>query len=225
MKLVEMKCKNCNAKLEVDEDAKNATCNFCGATFKIDDEVKHIKYDDMEQSGYEFEKGRLRAREEHRNNRRNGRHDNDESKKKRSIWFYILFLMFLPISLTIWILRNDKFDTKKKVLYIVITWIVFIILGFISDAENKQNREEKITICYSVEVYNKLDELIGIDNIDGDFTHGCDSINMRNKDYKKIEVVYLDDKYYGIKLAGKYIDSVNPDEVIYDPVNLRAIEK
>ena len=64
MKLIEMKCKNCGAKLKVNSDEKEAHCDFCGIDFKIDDEVHHIKYDDMEQSGYEFEKGKIRAREE-----------------------------------------------------------------------------------------------------------------------------------------------------------------
>ena len=64
MKLVEMKCKNCGAKLKVNAEVKEANCQFCGTEFRIDDEVQHIKYDDMEQGGYEFEKGRMKAKEE-----------------------------------------------------------------------------------------------------------------------------------------------------------------
>lgn len=64
MKLVELKCKNCGAKLSIPKDSKNVTCDFCKTTFQIDDEIKHIKYDNMMQSGYEFEKGRIQAQEE-----------------------------------------------------------------------------------------------------------------------------------------------------------------
>ena len=61
MKLVELKCKNCGAKLSIPKDSKIVTCDFCKTTFQIDDEIKHIKYDNMMQSGYEFEKGRIRG--------------------------------------------------------------------------------------------------------------------------------------------------------------------
>ena len=37
MKFVELKCKNCGAKLEVEEGATQVTCKFCGTTFSIDD--------------------------------------------------------------------------------------------------------------------------------------------------------------------------------------------
>lgn len=66
MKLIELKCKNCGAILKVKSDSIDIHCEHCQANYKFDDEVQHIKYDDMEQAGYEYEKGRIRAREEHR---------------------------------------------------------------------------------------------------------------------------------------------------------------
>ncbi len=65
MKLVELECQNCGAALKIEEGADTITCPYCNATYKIDDEVKHVKYDDMENSGYEFEKGRIKAQREH----------------------------------------------------------------------------------------------------------------------------------------------------------------
>ena len=65
MKLVELECQNCGAALKIEEGADTITCPYCNATYKIDDEVKHVKYDDMENSGYEFEKGRIKAQKEH----------------------------------------------------------------------------------------------------------------------------------------------------------------
>ena len=64
MRLVELKCKNCGANLEIDEGEEIVNCPYCNATYKIDDEAQHIKYDDMENSGYEFEKGRIKAQKE-----------------------------------------------------------------------------------------------------------------------------------------------------------------
>lgn len=38
MKVVKLKCPNCNADLEVNEELENAVCNYCGNTFKVEDE-------------------------------------------------------------------------------------------------------------------------------------------------------------------------------------------
>lgn len=64
MRLVELECQNCGAALKIDEGTNIVHCPYCNAKYKIDDEVKHVKYDDMENSGYEFEKGRIKAQKE-----------------------------------------------------------------------------------------------------------------------------------------------------------------
>ena len=38
MKLVKLKCPQCNANLEVNNDLTMAVCNYCGCSFYIDDE-------------------------------------------------------------------------------------------------------------------------------------------------------------------------------------------
>lgn len=38
MKLVKLQCPNCNAKLEVNSEMKQFTCNYCGTTTMLDDE-------------------------------------------------------------------------------------------------------------------------------------------------------------------------------------------
>jgi len=68
MKLVELECENCGAALKIEEGTNTVNCPYCKASYKIDDEVKHVKYDDMENSGYEFEKGRIKAQKEHASN-------------------------------------------------------------------------------------------------------------------------------------------------------------
>lgn len=59
-----MKCKNCGANLEINAEFNQAKCPFCKASFKINDKIQQIQYSDAEQTGYEFEKGRLRAQRE-----------------------------------------------------------------------------------------------------------------------------------------------------------------
>ena len=56
MRLRELKCKNCGAKVSVDENAVKVECEYCHTTFAVDD-----AYND----GYKFEKGRIKAQSEH----------------------------------------------------------------------------------------------------------------------------------------------------------------
>lgn len=55
MKFIELKCKNCGAKLEVEEGATQVTCKFCGTNFSIDDAYTQ---------GYKYTKGVLKAQSE-----------------------------------------------------------------------------------------------------------------------------------------------------------------
>ena len=64
MKLVDMTCPHCNAHLKVDTENGKAVCEHCGATILIDAEVKRVRYENAEDAGYQFEKGRQRAMRE-----------------------------------------------------------------------------------------------------------------------------------------------------------------
>ena len=66
MKLIDMQCPHCGAHLKVDIESKQAACEHCGANILIDDEVQHVQYDNAEEAGYKFEKGRQRAQAEER---------------------------------------------------------------------------------------------------------------------------------------------------------------
>ena len=232
MKLIEMKCKNCGAKLKVNSDEKEAHCEFCGIDFKIDDEVQHIKYDDMEQSGYEFEKGKIRAREESKQKKIQEQNDmlqaqyKEEKRKKNLKWWIIGWIFCFPIPLTILIWKSN-WDKSKKIIATIILWIVILIFGAISGAQSNEEKKEKIIECYSQEVYDKLDELIGIDNVDGYFSdsYACDRINLKNQHYKSIDVEMDGDNLVSIKLDGKYIYSIDESVDIYDPTTLRIKNK
>ncbi|MBO4701844.1 MAG: hypothetical protein J5625_04180 [Lachnospiraceae bacterium] len=64
MKIVKMRCPSCGALLKTDEMNKKGICEHCGMEVFIDDEVQHIQYDNVEEAGYKFEKGRIKAQEE-----------------------------------------------------------------------------------------------------------------------------------------------------------------
>ena len=54
MKLVDMVCPNCGAKIQADADMESAKCEHCGSTFILDDEAVHLKYDNAYEAGYQF---------------------------------------------------------------------------------------------------------------------------------------------------------------------------
>ena len=62
---MDTKCLNCGAKLNVDLDVREAVCQYCDAKFLVDNGVQHIRHDNVEDAGYQFEKGRQRAKQEY----------------------------------------------------------------------------------------------------------------------------------------------------------------
>ena len=64
MKVIKLECPNCKAILKIDYENKKGYCEHCGTVVLIDDEIQHIQYDNAEEAGYSFEKGRQKAQEE-----------------------------------------------------------------------------------------------------------------------------------------------------------------
>lgn len=64
MKLIDMKCPSCGAKLKNTYDGEMMKCPYCNSEFKIDMETKKVEFVNVEKYGYEFEKGRMRAHKE-----------------------------------------------------------------------------------------------------------------------------------------------------------------
>lgn len=164
MKLIEMKCKNCGAKLKIESEAKSVRCQFCGTEFKIDDEVQHHKLENAEQMGYEFEKGKIRARQEAQQERiqeqraRQQAQYEAERKKNNLKWWIIGWIFCFPIPLTILIWKS-KWDKKKKIIATSVLWIFIMIFMFVNpgnptSAEIKERRE-KINETF-VEKYNEI---------------------------------------------------------------------
>lgn len=146
MKLLEMKCKNCGALLKVEENAQYINCQYCNTKYKLDDEVQHIKYDDMEKSGYEFEKGRIRAQQEQKraqSNYNNLNNVNNTSKKKnnKTFWLILAWIFLLPFTATYFIAKNNKLDKKKKIVIIAIMWVIFLVIAYANPSENIKNTQ------------------------------------------------------------------------------------
>lgn len=115
MKLVELECQNCGAALKVEEGTNNISCPYCNATYKLDDEAQHIKYDDMENSGYEFEKGRIKAQKESINN--SSVNIDTKFSKLAIIPFVMVAIVIIAILVTSaisWKDWNNKFNNNSS---------------------------------------------------------------------------------------------------------------
>ena len=126
MKLEELKCKNCGALIEVEENAKKVKCKYCNTTFKVTTEDKN----DARKQGYEFEKGRIEAQEEQfKNDMENlGELHNTAKRVLNEIspiskyvkFFFLIFFIF------------------------VLGMIIFIVIHVFSSFNSFRSRTEKI---------------------------------------------------------------------------------
>lgn len=171
MKLVDLTCNHCGAVLKVDADKKQATCDYCGSTILIDDEVQHIQYDNAEEAGYSFEKGRQRAQAEARQEQINnirmqaqqGSVPNQPSKaKKGSCWRVLLWVFFFPFMFTIFLIKTDKLKLPAKIVLIVVFWIFVLVSGAMNDNTSDKTDPDATSTNTKIDVSKTYDET-GID--------------------------------------------------------------
>jgi flagellar biosynthesis/type III secretory pathway M-ring protein FliF/YscJ len=129
MRLVELECQNCGAALKIEEGADIVHCPYCDAKYKMDDEVQHVKYDDMENSGYEFEKGRIKAQKEHLEN------NNIMDKSKT----FMMFIPFIIISIIVMVAFVGIRSANRKGFEKASNSITSVN----TEEANKENEEQK----------------------------------------------------------------------------------
>ncbi len=158
MKIIDMTCPHCGAYLKIDSEKTQAYCEHCGAKLAIDDEVQHIQYDNAEEAGYKFEKGRQRAQEEARKSATQQYSYNtynptpQNNKPKRKTWLWVLGWIFFfpaPIMVLIWRKKNT-WDIKVKIAVTVAFWVVFFAIGAANNDSN--NTETSPTDSSTIEV-------------------------------------------------------------------------
>jgi DNA-directed RNA polymerase subunit RPC12/RpoP len=132
MKLIETTCRSCGANLTIDQACKQAFCQYCGSRVLIDDEVQRLKLDDAEETGYYFERGRLRAQAEAARDTEPASATPEPTiqqtfpeyptttplnvdaiieKPRRKTWIWVLgWLFFPPVPLAILIMRAHEED-------------------------------------------------------------------------------------------------------------------
>lgn len=156
MKLISTVCPNCGASLQVDADKKKLTCNYCGNDILIDDEVKHVQYDNAEETGYNFEKGRQRAQAEAM---QEARAQQTQEPKKRKTWLWVIgWICIFPLPLTILMVRSKKVKTPIKVIVIILAWLLYLMIGLAgmsSDGNESKNNIKSFT--FSRESYEVVE--------------------------------------------------------------------
>ena len=152
MNLVEYHCPNCNAALKLDPDGSDAVCEYCGSVFKINDEKR-----DAEQEGYDFEFGRMRAREEMNGYSGQPYPTGYTQTKKNMTWLWVLGWIFcFPIPLTVIIVRSKKLHPIVKAVLLLILWGFIILAGLSEETDNTgsqstQTSSARITTVYQAE--------------------------------------------------------------------------
>ncbi len=170
MELNELKCKNCGAKIELEEGKTEVTCKYCNTTFKVDDEYS---------KAYNYTKGILKAHNEQMQefyNRREGK----LSKRIINIIIIIVFLIFfLVIGLMISNIynyshiRSNVIETKNESIDVDMFNIQFSGMNgqkstfFINDyldeiVTNNKKQEHIITVKYQDKETSNPDEIIAI---------------------------------------------------------------
>lgn len=158
MKIVNMVCPNCGASIQVDADKKNLTCNYCGNNLYLDDEVQHVQYDNAEETGYQFEKGRQRAQSEARQFSAQQYGAPVQQKPKRKTWLWVLGWIFIfPLPLTILLVRKKQMNPILKYGIIAVAWIFYLIIalaGGSSDNSNNQSTSEGTVVSADRETFS-----------------------------------------------------------------------
>ena len=119
MKLVDLKCPHCGARLEVDADNNVATCEYCGAELLIEKELP-----ERESTPFEYQTNAPAA----------------TTPKKRRTWLWVLGWIFVfPVPLTIILLRKTELKTPLRYGLIVLGWVLyFLIVIYGGDDTNSQ---------------------------------------------------------------------------------------
>lgn len=180
MKLNELKCKNCGAKIELEEGKIETTCKYCNTTFKIDDDYT---------KAYNYTKGVLKAQQEQMQENLKAFNNSPEGKASKRfaniimIFCFIIFIIALAIiGITTYNMsnrnilnntnisnnsNNDNFDAEmfNTTFYgyngTTSTFFVKDCLDEIINS-NKKEKEHIITVKYNDKEASNTDEILEI---------------------------------------------------------------
>lgn len=144
MRFVNMTCPNCGAQLQIDADRTQVYCQHCGTKLLVQDDVQRFQYEDAENAGYLFEKGRQRAIEEAERRRRQEadyqqqrftqtptqpQNQEKQQPRKGRFWLWLLgWLIIFPVPVTILMTRRRDIKPTIKYGVIAVAWILYLVI-------------------------------------------------------------------------------------------------
>ncbi len=217
MRLIDTTCPKCNAHMKVDAENKQVKCEFCGAAFMIDDQVQHVRYDNAEEAGYQFEKGRQKAQAEAYQEQFQQPvytipvPQQPVKEKKHTVLWVLGWLCCFPVPVMILIWRKkNTWSTKVKIIVTVIFWVALLLIG---SANNKStDTDTAVTEAAIVEteaqesVVDEVSLLTAYDRLQEMFlaintSTSCDDVERMIQEYG---VEYTVEDYNGSPKNTKY---------------------
>ena len=137
MKIVDVSCPACGSKLEITDTQDFVTCEYCGKQFFVDDEVKrsetridhHYSAEDAENAGYQFEKGRMRARQEAEWEEAAewARFEARQREQEKGCIKIFLWIFLFPVMVLYWLATTERLSKKTKIIIAVIILAVWAL--------------------------------------------------------------------------------------------------
>lgn len=143
-------CPNCGAPIQAEAGARHTVCPYCSSTVAVDDGVQHVQYDNAEQAGYEFEKGRQRARAE----------QGYEVPQKKHTGLWVLgWILCFPIPLTILVVRSKSLHVAVKAIIITVVWLAYFGIGLYGEKSEaaKQTDSPQTAVTQQADETGRLD--------------------------------------------------------------------
>lgn len=215
MKLIDTTCPHCGAQLQIDANKNTMFCSHCGTELLIDDEKQHVIYDNAEDAGYQFEKGRQRAlAERSRNASRSSSYS--KPKKKSNIWLWIIgWIIIFPLPLTILLVKNKKMNLKLKIGIIAATWVVYLLIGLggyknsatagsTVPAESSVHSEIVSSEVNNNQIKSENTEVVSTVPAEYDGSYIIDSFVSSFNDVSDIDLEYVEDFVPSDRNSGHY---------------------
>lgn len=200
MRLVSMVCPQCGGTLEVPENTKQAQCPFCNTTVMIDDEVKHVQFDNSKQAGYDFEKGRIAAQQDHvaqqvAYNQAAIRVQQEAERKRKNLkWWVLGWIFIFPVPLSILIIKSNKLKPALKVVLVSMLWVALALFGVFANLNQQKN--DKIVWASKATQIESFDYYVDGDSITLTGYSGNEKkVNIPpayDMDGKSLQVTFLD---------------------------------
>ncbi|MCF0106780.1 MAG: hypothetical protein HUJ53_08470, partial [Holdemanella sp.] len=121
MKLVNLRCPNCGAMLDINPNQSIQNCAYCDASILIETNQPQKIVTPPSHENISYPKL-------------------IEKKKKKHTWLWVIgWIFFFPIPLSILIWRSERLPKKVRILLICSIFLLFLLAGFSNQSAKPAN--------------------------------------------------------------------------------------